>query len=152
MISFGAVPVEGNLSESFYGQCRPLPEANWVPEALAVSGHSREEVLGFEKAEAVMQRFVAWVDKVAGDRRPMFVADNNGFDWQFFNYYCHRFTHRNPFGYSSTNLNSLYKGLRKNLRTNIRHLRDTKHTHHPVDDARGNAEAFLKVMEMMRLP
>jgi len=26
---------------------------------------------------------------------------------------------------------------------NFKHLRKTEHTHHPVDDARGNAEALL---------
>ncbi len=30
---------------------------------------------------------------------------------------------------------------------NFKHLRKTKHTHHPVDDARGNAEALLLIIE-----
>ena len=30
---------------------------------------------------------------------------------------------------------------------NFKHLRKTRHTHHPVDDARGNAEALLRIME-----
>ena len=29
-----------------------------------------------------------------------------------------------------------------------KHLRITKHTHNPVDDARGNAEALLKMKDM----
>jgi hypothetical protein len=29
----------------------------------------------------------------------------------------------------------------------FKHLRDTKHTHNPVDDAKGNAEAMLKIMQ-----
>ncbi len=47
----------------------------------------------------------------------------------------------NPFGHSSTNLGSLYKGLMKDMFVNFKHLRQTRHTHHPVDDARVNAEA-----------
>ena len=29
----------------------------------------------------------------------------------------------------------------------FKHLRRTKHTHHPVDDAKGNAEALLAMRE-----
>jgi hypothetical protein len=31
---------------------------------------------------------------------------------------------------------------------NFKHLRKTEHTHNPVDDARGNAEALLAMKEM----
>jgi hypothetical protein len=30
----------------------------------------------------------------------------------------------------------------------FKHLRKTAHTHHPVDDAKGNAEALLQMKEM----
>ena len=68
---------------------------------------------------------------------------NNGFDWQFINWYFHHFLLDNPFGFSSTNLDSLYKGLVRDTRKNFKHLRRTAHTHDPVEDARGNAEAFM---------
>ena len=71
----------------------------------------------------------------------LFISDNNGFDWQFVNYYFHHFLGRNPFGHSSTNLGSLYKGMQRDTKVNFKHLRRTRHTHHPVDDAKGNAEA-----------
>jgi hypothetical protein len=35
----------------------------------------------------------------------------------------------------------------KDAFTNFKHLRQTNHTHHPVDDARGNAEALLQMKE-----
>ena len=81
----------------------------------------------------------------------MFVSDNNGFDWQFINWYFHEFTGKNPFGHSSTNLGSLYKGLVKDTSKNFKHLRRSKHTHHPVDDARGNAEALLHMRDALGL-
>jgi hypothetical protein len=31
---------------------------------------------------------------------------------------------------------------------NFKHLRKTRHTHRPVDDAKGNAEALLAMREM----
>ena len=63
-------------------------------------------------------------------------------------WYFHHFTGANPFGFSSTNLGSLYKGLVRDTAKNFKHLRKTRHTHHPVDDARGNAEALLAMSEM----
>jgi len=42
-------------------------------------------------------------------------------------------------------LGSLYKGIVKDTTKNFKHLRKTKHTHHPVDDAKGNAEALLRL-------
>jgi hypothetical protein len=59
----------------------------------------------------------------------------------------HRFVGANPFGHSSQNLGSLYKGVVKDAFASFKHLRATKHTHHPVDDARGNAEALLRIVE-----
>ena len=138
---FGAVVVEPSLSKTFYGRLRPISE-RWIPEALAVGGFSREETLDFDDPKMVMEQFEEWL-KTAGSGRPMFVSDNNGFDGQFINYYFHHFLGRNPFGHSSTNLGSLYKGLVKDFSKNFKHLRQTAHTHHPLDDARGNAEALL---------
>jgi hypothetical protein len=144
MISFGAVLFDENLETSFYGQLKPISE-KWIPEALAVSGHSREQTMEFDCPKEVMQNFADWIDEVNVSGRPMFFSDNNGFDWQFINWYFHHFLERNPFGYSSTNINSIYKGMRNNMRDNIKRMRTTKHTHHPVDDAKGNAEALLKM-------
>ncbi|MGD9637056.1 MAG: hypothetical protein AB7G28_13610, partial [Pirellulales bacterium] len=133
-------------ARSFYGQLRPVSE-KFVPEALSVSGFSRDETLAFEEPQVVMERFRAWLSGECKGRM-MFVSDNNGFDWQFINWYFHHFLGSNPFGFSSTNLGSLYKGLAKDTFVNFKHLRKTRHTHHPVDDARGNAEAMLAMKEM----
>lgn len=146
MIVMGAVVVEPGLDRSFRGELRPISE-RWIPEALAVSGFSRAQTLEFDDAASTMQAFVAWLSGLGGDA-PRFVSDNNGFDWQFVNWYLHHFVGRNPFGHSSTNLGSLYKGLAKDMRQNFKHLRRTAHTHDPVDDARGNAEAMLALAGM----
>jgi hypothetical protein len=49
----------------------------------------------------------------------------------------------------STNLGSLYKALVKDTFKTFKDLRKTRHTHHPVDDARGNAEALLHMKDKM---
>lgn len=145
MVCFGAIVVEPSLAKTFYGQLKPISE-QWVPEALAVSGFSREQTLEFDDPAGVMTQFAAWLGE-SSKGRPLFIADNNGFDWQFINWYFHHFFGENPFGFSSTNLGSLYKGLVKDPHRSFKHLRDTEHTHHPLDDARGNAEAMLKMKE-----
>ena len=94
-----------------------------------------------------MKKFASWITTHAKGR-PFFISDNNGFDWQFINWYFHYFTGTNPFGHSSSNLGSLYKGLVRDTFKNFTHLRKTEHTHNPLDDARGNAEALLKMKEI----
>ena len=46
MVCFGAVLFD-DPGQSFYGQTRPVSD-RFVPEALAVSGFSREQHLGFD--------------------------------------------------------------------------------------------------------
>lgn len=142
MICFGAVVVRGDLKEEFYARLRPVSE-KWITEALAVSGFTREECLGFQSPAEAMAEFATWLTNTSNGK-PMFISDNNGFDWQFINWYFHHFLQKNPFGFSSTNLGSLYKGVVRDVHQNFKHLRRTGHTHHPVDDARGNAEAFME--------
>lgn len=78
MISFGAVVVDNNLDRTFYGQLKPISE-KWIPEALAVSGHTREETLDFDDPKEVMLQFADWI-KENSKGRPVFISDNNGFD------------------------------------------------------------------------
>ena len=149
MICFGAVIVDERLDKKFYGQLSPISD-QWISESLGVSGFTREQVLQFEHPKDVMQKFDNWL-KINGRSKLIFISDNNGFDWQFINYYFHRFLHDNPFGYSSINLGSLYKGIVKDISQNFKHLRKTVHTHHPVDDVVGNAEALLYMQSEMGL-
>jgi hypothetical protein len=149
MICLGAVIVEPGLKRTFYGQLKPISD-RFVSESLAVCGFSREQTLAFDEAVATMIAFRQWLQENCASR-PFFISDNNGFDWQFVNWYFHHFLGDNPFGHSSTNLGSLYKGLAKDVFVNFKHLRKTPHTHNPVDDARGNAEALLEMKEKMGL-
>jgi len=56
MVCFGAVVVEPGLNRTFYGRLRPISE-RFIPEALAVSGFTREQVLAFDAPEVVMKQF-----------------------------------------------------------------------------------------------
>ena len=148
MISFGAVIVENGLQRTFYAELKPVGDV-WIPEALAISGFTREHVMKFPEPIDAMQNFEIWLNKNV-EGRPVLWSDNNGFDAGYMNYYFWKYLNRNPFGWSSANLGSFYKGIRKDTYATFKHLRDTKHTHNPVDDAKGNAEALIKMQGMIK--
>jgi hypothetical protein len=148
MVCFGAVPV-ANLDSSFYGQTKPISEV-WVPEALAVRGMTREQHLTFPDPAETMNRFVEWVEITNVHGRPVFVSDNPAYDWQWINGYLHYYVGRNPFGFSARRIGDMYSGLTNDATqaTSWKRLRKTKHTHNPVDDAKGNAEALIAIRNM----
>jgi DNA polymerase III alpha subunit (gram-positive type) len=149
MICFGAIIVDEQLDKTFYGQLKPISD-QWLPKALEISGFTRQETLDCDDPKMVMEHFGDWI-RAHSKMRPIFISDNNGFDWQFINYYFHHFVGNNPFGHSSNNLGSLYKGLVRDMTKNFKHLRTTVHSHHPVNDVKGNAEALLYLKNEMGL-
>ena len=147
IVCFGAALVK-DPSITFYGKIKPIHD-NWVAEALAISGFSREEHLGFDDPKEVMQEFNDWLEKNS-QGRPVFISDNNGFDWQFINDYFHKYLNKNPFGFSSRRISDLYAGMqmKANASQEWKKYRKTNHDHNPVNDAIGNAEALLKLKEL----
>jgi hypothetical protein len=57
-----------------------------------------------------MTDFAGWLEKNSKGRA-IFISDNPAFDWQFINYYFHRFLGQNPFGFSARRIGDLYAGL-----------------------------------------
>lgn len=151
MVSFGAVLVEPGLARTFRGRTCPIAEA-FLPEALAISGVTREEHLRHDEPGPVMEAFERWIAETTRGR-PVFFSDNLAFDWQFVNWYFHTFLGRNPFGWSGRRIGDLYCGLVRNAYAQWKHLRRTPHDHDPVNDAKGNAEVLLALVEMgLELP
>lgn len=151
IVCFGAVLVS-DTSKTFYGETHPIADL-WNPEALAISGFSREEHENFDDPKMVMERFEKWVLEVS-DGNPVFISDNPAFDWQWINYYFHKYIGRNPFGFSARRIGDLYCGLVKHAGKNRdwkKKYRKTKHTHNPVDDAMGNAEALIAFRDELGL-
>jgi len=146
IVCFGAVVVEPTLSKTFYGKIRPISDI-WVPDALAISGFSREEHETFDEPDKVMKEFADWINMVSVDR-PIFIADNNGYDYAWINWYFHVFYGKNPFGWSSRRIGDLYCGMKFDSRASWKKLRKTSHSHQPIDDAMGNAEALLEMQKM----
>ena len=146
MVCFGAIVVEPSLDRTFYGRLKPISD-KWIPEALQVSGFTREETLAVRRPESrscsSLPTGLPRSAAVARCSSPTTTASTGSSSTGT----STTFSDKNPFGHSSTNLGSLYKGVVKDMFVNFKHLRKTKHTHHPVDDARGNAEALLQIKE-----
>ena len=94
MVCFGAVLFDEALDKSFYAQTRPISD-RFVPEALAVSGVSREQHLKFDDPKSVMEKFASWLEEQSKGR-PVFVSDNLAFDWQFIKLLLPPFSGRQP--------------------------------------------------------
>ena len=149
MVCFGAVLVK-DQTKTFYGQTRPIND-EFEPDALAVSGFSREEHEQFDDPKEVMERFDKWLLEVSGDSRPIFISDNIAYDWKWIDYYFHRYLGRNPFGFSGRRIGDLYCGMVNDTSKNAdwkRKFRKTRHSHNPVDDSKGNAEALVEMQKM----
>lgn len=149
MICFGAVKVDDELKTTFYGTTAPISDI-YSEETLAISGISRIEHGAHNDPELTMKLFYQWIlDNSVGN--PILISDNNGYDASWINWYFLTYIGTNPFGYSSRRIGDLYCGLVKDTRAKWKHIRKTEHTHHPVDDAMGNAEVILYMRDELGL-
>ena len=131
---------------NFIGKIKPISN-EYIPETLKISGYSRSEHENFDDPHIVMSKFAEWINNNTKGR-PILISDNNGFDASWINYYYWVFYGKNPFGHSSRRIGDLYCGMVKDTFASWKHLRDTEHTHNPLDDAMGNAEVLLKMKNM----
>ncbi len=168
MISIGAVVI-GREQDSFYEEIAPI-SSEWVPEALAVSGFTREQTLGFASPQAAMLRFADWLDQVRAkyareewengyptgcthERRLVMVGFNATFDWMFVHWYLMHFEGRNPLGISALDIKAFYMGYAASdwSETSMKHLPQKLQppdglSHNALDDARDQAEIFQKII------
>jgi DNA polymerase III epsilon subunit-like protein len=151
MVSFGAVLVDGKNHVTFKGKVKPITDL-YDPEAYKAIGVTYEEHLTYNDPLEVMMAFNKWVKNTVGSDRATFISDNNGFDWQFINYYFHKYVKSNPFGFSSRRIGDLYAGYVGDITASNKwkYLRKTKHNHDALTDAIGNAEALWDIMNMMK--
>jgi DNA polymerase III epsilon subunit-like protein len=152
MTEIGAVVVNRRkVKQTFYGRLKPISD-NYVQGAMDAIGYSHKYAKdNYDDPKEVMEKFAAWIKSVTpkGDR-PVFISDNNGFDWSFINYYFHYFLGKNPFGFSSRRVGDIYAGMKMDMskHNDWRKLATTKHTHNPVDDAMEVTEALLAMKKM----
>jgi len=142
MISFGAVVLDTKLDKTFKGLTAPISDL-WNPAALAISNITREEHMTYPRPMETMKKFDAWLKEL--NDQVVLVSDNPAYDWQWMNHYFYKYIGSNPFGFSARRIGDIHSGLCKDYKaaTSWKKYRKTKHTHDPVDDAKGNAEAIL---------
>lgn len=149
MVSFGVVAV-WDETIAFKGELAPVTSA-FVPEALAVSGLSRCAHEAKPDPSETMVAFDKWLLDLCGSSKPTLWSDNPAFDWQWINYYMHRYIGSNRCGYSARRISYFYAGYKRKVgcTQQWKRLRRTNHTHDPVDDARGNAEALNAIISAL---
>ncbi|WP_427183781.1 exonuclease domain-containing protein [Bordetella bronchialis] len=110
MLSIGASLISAPTN-AFYAELKPIT-MNFVPEALAVTGFSLDELITRgETPESAMTRFETWIRaSLEGADTPIFVGLNAPFDWSFVNYYFHRFRIGNPFGFTALDIKAFFMG------------------------------------------
>lgn len=150
MISFGLVSL-ADPSVGYLGEVAPLFDNPGLAAAREITGVSFETQQGYRPADIVMAEARDWIAGVAGDKRAIFWSDNPAFDWQYWNWHCHKFLGDNPGGFSARRIGDLDAGRRgEPLNTTAwKKRRETEHSHNPVDDARGNAEGLRWILSQM---
>jgi hypothetical protein len=148
MISFAAVVVEDALDRSFHsGNMRPECE-HYLPEAYAAIGMTREQHLAAPRS--IREAFS--VRRLAGEaqepkRHYLMLSDNPGFDFQWMNFELMNHIGEQVLGHSARRIGDVWSGLRKRPHETLswRRFRLTPHDHDPLNDAMGNAEAWLEM-------
>jgi hypothetical protein len=156
MLSLGAVVAQPPFDRTFYREMRPVTQ-RFNPQAVAASRLDRAQLLEHgADPEETMRQFAQWVkDSCAAGQRPVAVCFNATFDWQFINWYFHHFLGANPFGISGLDIKALYMGAlgkerwsqtsKRNFEREF--LSPMPHTHNALDDAKEQADIFLRVFE-----
>lgn len=128
-----AVPV-ADLDDSG----NPIPDAFWI-----VDGKDAANAVQSDEPADVARSLGTWLHGFELPRRTL-VSDNNGYDAMWLNCFTDSWTGQVLFGHSSRRIGDFYAGLHWKWadHSSWKSLRRTRHTHHPLDDARGNAEAL----------
>jgi len=155
LLSIGAVLVD-RPETTFYIELKPEGTRH-DPESLGVSGFNIDELtLSGIEPSAAMQDFGNWLsDSCTQDQKPVFVGLNAAFDWSFVNYYFHKYCGTNPFGFAALDIQALYMGVvgcrwdqtKSSQMAKLLHPQ-LSGTHNALDDARYQAELFLRLQEL----
>lgn len=177
MLSLGACVV-GNNDIQFYRELKPISK-NYSLEAMRVASRglrcldqtieelnpdnpqfNPSKVLDIleevgESPENVMKDYAEWVTKNTIGFKPVEAAAPIKFDGMFTTWYFDNFSSReNPFGWSGEDINSMYRGVVRDVNSHIVQLglRTGKPlTHNALEDAIMQATEFERVLELMRL-
>ncbi|WP_074850589.1 hypothetical protein [Tsukamurella tyrosinosolvens] len=115
-----------------------IPEPFWITD-----GKNLEQKVDGLDVEDVARDLQRWLADFRLTRRVL-VSDNNGFDAMWLNCFTDPSIGELLFGHSSRRIGDFAAGVRGQweAQSSWKQLRRTAHSHHPLDDAHGNAEAL----------
>lgn len=141
---------------AFYRELAPISN-EYEPEALKINGLDRSRLISEgQSPEVALTEASLWIQKIAGNARPVLVAYPLSFDWNFLYWYFVKFSrYGSPFDHSRCfDIKTAFavkaqipiaEAGRSKLLPNLRSV--GKHTHHALDDAIEQAEIFAKVFQ-----
>lgn len=157
MLSFASAAylADKTLLGTFTANLDLLPGAAGAPDTMAwwKSQPTAWDAarLNPEPPEAVMPRYVTWVESLPG--KPVFVAYPAGFDFTFVYWYLIRFAGRSPFSFAALDVKSYAAALlgsefrRTTKRTMPKEWFDpAPHTHVALDDAIEQGTMFCNML------
>ncbi|MDA0172974.1 hypothetical protein OJ998_27985 [Solirubrobacter taibaiensis] len=147
---------------TYYTELKPISD-QWVPEALAVSGFSRERQLQGVEPKDGMTGFADWVEEMCAEHdrgRAVFAAFPLGFDWLFTYWYLMAYAGRSPFSHGRhIDIKTLFTAqsgtpIHAAVKRNMGHelLGDRPHTHNALDDAQGQADLLANLLKRVLPP
>jgi DNA polymerase III epsilon subunit-like protein len=149
LISFGLVVIEPGFERTFRSPDMKPSSDKFDPGAYASIGMTREEHLAAPATlREGMLAMKEWLD-VLGTERFVLVSDNPAFDFMWLAVESYNHLGYCPFGHSARRIGDAWAGIKrkKSDTRGWKKYRKTPHTHDPLDDAMGNAEAWLKIWE-----
>lgn len=152
LVSFGLVVVEPGLTRRFASGILRAESDKFESERYKIIGITREQHETASRTIAdAMFGLEEWTSTLGSSNgRYVLLTDNPSTDAMWLMTEMHRKLGRSIFGHSARRIGDVYAGLRNRPRdtSGWKRYRVTPHTHDPLDDAVGNAEAWL---EMWRL-
>lgn len=152
MISFAAIVIEEGLTRTFdSGNMRPECD-KFSQGAYASIGMTREQHLA--APYSITERMLAfrdWTETLEmKDGRCVLLSDNPGFDFAWMNFELWNKVGKPLLGHSARRIGDAWAGLRKRPRETQgwKKLRIAPHDHTPLNDAMGNAEAWLEMWKL----
>ena len=107
-----------------------------------------------EEPRTVMKDFAGWILENSKGYKPVICAAPIIFDGGFITYYFDNFYEgENPFEHSGEDINSMYRGYKKDVNASIKdlNLRNVNGlSHNALEDAIQQAKEFERVLELMK--
>lgn len=153
LLSIGACVVS-EPAQSIYLELQP-DGLQHDPEAVAVTGLALTKLENEGLApQTAMLKLEQWLNQLcSADQKVVFVGLNAPFDWSFINYYFHKYSGGNPFGFTALDMKAYYMGVTgcrwketKSSQMTARLKPQSAPSHNALDDARFQAELFALML------